>query len=122
MDIEAAFYGFLNDNANISNYFEDISPLVRPTNFPCITYTFIAKPRHHEIDVVRARVQLDIWAKSYSDKQQGRQTVFDELNFWRGDMNGITVKSMTILSELENYENDTEIYRQIMDFKIVYEE
>ena len=67
-------------------------------------------------------MQLDVWADSYSQKQQGKQILFDELNFWRGDMNGITVKSMTILSELENYENDTEIYRQIMDFKIVYEE
>lgn len=122
MDIEQALYNFLSGNTNIDNYFESVAPLKRNTPMPSLTYTFISKPRHMEIDVVRARVQLDIWADSYSGKQQGRQIVFDELNFWRGDMSGIKVKSMTIMSELENYDDDLDIYRQIMDFKIVYEE
>ena len=120
MNIEAAFYQFLNNNSAVTDFFNDIEPHKRTKPLPMLTYRFISYPGIYEVGLKFPRVQFDIWGNTYSEIKQGRVLMLDELHDWRGNMNGVSVKNIVLMSEQEDHEEELDIWRQIMDFKIIF--
>jgi len=124
MDIEAAFYKLLNTNTAITDFFEDIEPLERTSNLPCLSYQFISHAKKYMSNTHRPRVQLDIWGKRYSHIKQGRNIINQEIDDWRGTWEGFDIKLITKMGETENEQiyEDLKVFRQTMDFRIIYQE
>ncbi len=119
--IESAFAHLLINNDNINNFFEDIEPHIRTDSLPMLSFRFIAYAGNYVSDTHSPRVQLDVWGNTYPEIKQGRQIVMNELHDWRGDMDGYAVKNIVNISDLESYNSDMKIWREIMDFRIIYQ-
>lgn len=55
------------------------------------------------------RFQVDIWAKTYNECKQLKKQVLDSL---------IGFKSSNNIFCMDDYESDTELYREMIDFKL----
>lgn len=124
MDIEAAFYKLLNTNTEISNFFQDIEPLQRTNNLPCLSYQFISHAKKYMTNTHRPRVQLDVWGSTYAQIKQGRTLLTDEIDDWRGSWEGFNIKNIVKMGETESEQiyEDLGLFRQTMDFRIIFQE
>ena len=89
-----------------------VHPLVLPQEsaYPAITYQNITDVPHNHLkgssSTVNARVQVDIWAKSYKEAKDLYQSV-------KSAMSGSLV-----LGTNEFYEKETRLYRVSIDFSV----
>lgn len=97
-----------------------------PPELPALVYQRIATRRPVSYDgpsgFVRARVQLDIWSKSYGEARTIAGAVRRALLGYRGPMGGLEVAIPDQASDLDLFEPDTGLYRVSMDFIIWHEE
>lgn len=124
MDIEAAFYKLLNTNSDITDFFEDIEPIQRTDNLPCLSYQFISHAKKYVSNTHTPRVQLDVWGSTYAQIKQGRTIVTEQIHDWRGKWEGFNIKNIVKMGETETEQiyEDLGLYRQTMDFKIIFQE
>ena len=122
-DIESAYYSLLNSNDAINNFFENIEPLKRTDPLPMLAYQFISHPDNYVAKAKYPRVQHNIWGERYSQIKQGKSILVEEIHDWRGNLDGIPVKNIVKIgdSEREEHNDDLEIWRQIIDFRIIYQ-
>jgi hypothetical protein len=105
------------DKLNELNY--PIYPIKLPQNasYPAITYIVVADNGQQDItqNSVYARdvrVQVDVWAKSYKEVKTIKAQVWAKL---------VELKANNLMA-VDGFESDTELYREIIDFKILNKE
>ena len=92
-----------------------IYPLIKPQDVgtPYITYQVINDNSNQCIEGIvyqnDARFQLDCWSTKYSEVKAIKEAVISAL---------IGFKSSNSISNMDDYEPDTKLYRQLIDFKL----
>lgn len=127
--IESALWQFLVSNPGVYALVGNrIGPMKLPRNpkFPEVTYQVISssRPYVHEgaAGLTTKVVQYDVWAKSYQECKSVAKALREALEGYRGTMDGVTVYAVFLLSQLDDYDQETGIYRQTMDFEVSYKE
>lgn len=98
----------------LSGITDKVTPLMLPQNatYPAITYFNVTPvPINHlkgESDTQNARIQVDIWAESYSEVK----SLYLEV---KTSMSAI---SSLFLGANEVYEDETKLYRLSLDFSV----
>lgn len=113
---ESQVYSLLKNNATLNTLISGrIYPLVAPQNvsYPYMTYQVVSGIRMQclkgNIYQGNFRFQIDVWGKTYSNVKAISEAVKDCLVGFL-DSNSINI--------MDGYENETQLFRQIIDFKI----
>ena len=116
MSIETQLVARLKANANLVALVVDrIYPLTAPQNVvkPYITYQIINElgmqcmsGNTYQEDV---RVQIDCWSLSYGQVISIKDEVKSSIALW---------KASSEVSTMDGYENDTKLFRKLIDFNI----
>jgi len=116
MSIESDLYTRLKDDSGVSALVGTrIYPLMAPQNVinPYITYQVINDNSNQCIggSVYQndTRFQIDCWSTKYSEVKAIKEAVLSSL---------IGFKSSNSINNMDDYESDTKLYRQIIDFKL----
>ncbi len=118
--LEAKLYTALSGSTKItvtSSVSTRIYPLVVPqeSKLPVITYTRISGGQQNDLfgysGIENPRIQIDCWAETYKEVKTIAENVHSVLN-------ATTTFKAILISDMDFYENDIEIYRESMDFKI----
>ena len=114
--IEIDLRNQLKNNLDVSNLVGTrIYPKVAPQNAPTpyIVYSFINNNNEQCIGGAiyqkDSRVQIDCWSKQYSKSIKVREAVVNAL---------VGFKSSNSINTNDDYEADTELYREIIDIKL----
>lgn len=90
--------------------------------FPLIVYKRISGPRQytHEGDslLIEPRIQLSIWAKTYTDVEDTTLQAKAALSGWRDDSVG--VQHCFLVFELDEWEEVSGLYRMLFDAQVGY--
>lgn len=116
MSIEADLVAHLKADSAISNLVgARIYPLIAPQNVtdPYITYQVVSDNSNQcmsgESYQNDTRFQLDCWSTKYSEVKAIKEAVLSAL---------IGFKSSNNISNMDDYEPDTKLYKQLIDFKL----
>jgi len=116
MSIESDLYAHLKNDSGVSALIGTrIYPLMAPQNVidPYITYQVVNDNSKQCIggSVYQndTRFQVDCWSKKYSEVKAIKEAVESAL---------IGFKSSYAISNMDDYEPDTKLYRQLIDFKL----
>jgi len=116
MSIESDLYTHLKNDSGVSDLVGTrIYPLMAPQNVinPYITYQVISDNSKQCIggSVYQndTRFQLDCWSTKYTEVKAIKEAVLSAL---------IGFKSSYAISNMDDYESDTLLYRQLIDFKL----
>ena len=101
-----------------------IYPLILPQNptYPAIRYQQISSIRTHamgqDAPIVRVRMQLDVWGKTYAEARSLAGEVYTQLGRFRGTVAGVEVLDALQDNEIEGYESDSETRRITQDWSL----
>jgi hypothetical protein len=116
MSIETDLYTHLENDVAVSALVGDkIYPMKAPQNVtsPYITYQVINDNGNQciggSIYQNDTRFQIDCWSKTYSEVKAIKEAVISSL---------IGFKSSYNMSNMDDYEPETKLYRQLIDFKL----
>ena len=116
MSIESDLYTHLKDDAGVSALVGvKIYPMKAPQNVtsPYISYQVINDNGNQcmsgEVYQNDTRFQIDCWSTKYSEVKAIKEAVISAL---------IGFKSSNSISNMDDYEPDTKLYRQLIDFKL----
>lgn len=126
--IEDGLYSLLSSNADVAALCGTrIYPLILPADpvLPCITYQRISTVPQYTMDgptgFITARVQIDLWADSYSSAKALASAVQAVLDGFTGTLsNGVLVLDIRIDGALDAYEKDARLYREQTDFIVQF--
>lgn len=97
-----------------------------PPDLPALVYQRIATRRPVNYDgpsaFVRARMQIDVWSRSYGEARTIAAAVRRALLGYRGAVGSVEVAIPEQPTDLDMFEPDTGLYRVSMDFYIWHEE
>lgn len=105
--------------------------LKQDTELPAETYQVITSVREHAMGAdpghVHARVQIDIYDRTYAGTASGGRHVRDALSRYNGTATGVVVQDVFVDNErdsfVENLEDaDRRVWRRTLDFMIHFEE
>jgi hypothetical protein len=102
--------------------------LVLPQNpaYPAISFQQISATRTHAMGsdgpLVRVRVQVNSWGRTYADARTLAGEVLTRLNRFKGESGGIQVLDVLLDNELDTYEMDADVRRVVQDYTIFVEE
>jgi len=116
MSIESDLVSHLKNDSAITDLVENrISPLMglQNTAYPFITYFVVSDISNQCIggSVYQndTRFQIDVWDTKYSKVKAIKEAVLSALKGF---------KSSYAISNMDDYEPDTKLYRQLVDFKL----
>lgn len=118
--LEAKLYTALSGSTKItitSSVSTRIYPLVVPQQsvFPAITYIRVSGGQQNDLfgysGIENPRIQIDCWAETYKEIKTIAENVHTV-------MNAVTTFRAILISDMDFYESDVELYRESMDFKI----
>jgi len=116
MSIESDLVAHLKNDSGVSALVGTrIYPLMAPQNVinPYITYQVVNDNSNQcmggEVYQNDTRFQLDVWSTKYSEVKAIKEAVLSAL---------IGFKSSNSISNMDDYEPDTKLYRQLIDFKL----
>lgn len=129
MTIDAALYSRLTDAAG------DLRPLVStrvyPVRFPqdvthpCVTYQRISEQRYpamgSDAEIVDTRFQVDGWATTYDQMRSLSSAIIERLQRWTS-ATPVVVQDTFIISANDEYDDQAELYRALVDIRLIYEE
>ncbi len=96
--------------------------LPQQPNVPCISYAVIASARFHAwtgpLELVRTRVQFDAWATNYSEVVAVADALRLRLDGYKGPAGAGEIQGAFFDSERDLFEQDAELYRRSMDYRI----
>jgi hypothetical protein len=129
VSIESNLYSFLSGKAAVTALVSTrIYPLKLPQGYslPAISYQRVSSPRLYALSGttgrLRARIQLDCWADTYSAVKGLADAVRGELNGHTGTFGSSTVDSLTLDAERDGFEEDTEVFRVLQEYIISHTE
>jgi len=118
--LESKLYTALSGSSKItvtSSISTRIYPLIVPQQsaLPAITYARISGGQENNLSgyssIENPRIQIDCWAETYKEIKTIAENVHTVLNT-------TTTFSAILISDMDFYEDDVELYRESMDFKI----
>lgn len=127
MTLRQALHAFLRDEVNVSVH--DARLPVRPM-MPALVQSFISATStqtHSGPDsLVERRVQVDAYADNDKEVDQTATTVMHVLDGFRGDMNGVDIGSIFLISDFDHDPQEIKggqvRYRRSLDFAVSYQE
>ena len=126
-----AIYSRLTNDATVSGL---VSARVYPfaavpqsPTYPYVTYqqiNLVERSRSMTGDdgLRKDRVQVDVWADSYSGMAALANAVNDALNRWSGTEAGVTIQGSYHEDARDLHEDDLQIYRRSLDYEIAWNE
>lgn len=127
--LEASMRDYLIADAGVSQQCVGrISAIDRFQNsvVPAITYQRISGVRNDNLDgpsgLVRARIQINCWAKLYEQCKDLARAVRIAMNSFNGSQYGTTGIATTLLNDMDDDDPQAKLKRVIMDFEIFYNE
>lgn len=130
--LEEALFTYLSaDPAVYALVEERIYPFRLPEGclLPAIAWQRISSSRTYTHDpfedtsaFVRARIQFSCWAIAPLQAIQIGEAVLLALSGYTGDMAGQLIGASSAELELDEYEQQTKLYRRVLDFFISYED
>lgn len=105
-------------------------PLVLPQQgellFPALTYQRISAPRDSTHDgpegLVRARVQIDAWARTFAEAKRLADAVRLALDGFKGHAGDVVVDRMYLDGDRDFFEGDAQLYRVTQDWFVWHRE
>ena len=134
MDFFESLNSFVLENAQIRQVVGDrFYPLILPQNtaLPAVIYMPVSANYGAALRVssgfVRQRVQFSAYDKTYGKARKISRIIKNVFQDYRGDMNGIAVQAVHILSDVIIFGNtqkqfDTEEYVSALEFEFNYTE
>jgi len=129
MEAEEAVRTILTDDANVA---AQISTRMYPARLPqgvtlpAIVYQRVSAMRLNDLSgpsgFARPRVQLDLWASTYSGVKTLARVVRQALDGYSGVVDGFGVADAIIDSELDLYEPGVDDYRVVQDYFVWHDE
>lgn len=75
-----------------------------------------------DAQIVRSLYQIDAWARTKTTALQLSAAIVAAINKATGQLGGQPVELVTLESEISDYDDDTDTYRQILNFNIYHHE
>lgn len=129
MSFETTIFSRLSGFAGLSSLVSSrIYPNTLPQNptLPALTFRRVStvpfSAMSNDTGVTRCRLQVDVWARKYSDLDAVGDQVRQALQRWRNTGAGTEVLSSFYLNAVDLYEPENEIHHRAMDFEIDYRE
>lgn len=105
-----------------------IYPVRVPQNavYPLVSYNRVSGQRIYAFGIatglVVTRMQVSSWDKSYSGVKAVAEQVRLALSNYAGVSAGVTIDDISMISDIDLYEEDTKIFQVAGDFSIDYRE
>ncbi len=100
--------------------------LPQKPNLPAVAYTSVSIERVHALQkdtgFVKHRFQFSCFAKTAKEATGTATLIRSELSDFSGNMAGLNIGGVLIISETADYEKDTELYSVKIEFEFQYEE
>lgn len=127
--IEEGLYIHLTTDSDVNNLISTrCYPVKLPQGFslPALTYQRISGYRSYDLQGHTGRgiprFQIDCWAGTYSAVRDLANKVRLALNGVNGDMGGENVEGVELVGDRDDFDEQTEYRRVIMEFKIPHKE
>ena len=98
-------------------------PLIMPQNttMPAVVYQRVTGERIHHLSGVSGRatpsIQFDIYSDSYSEAKSVADALRGVLDGYQGIAGAITVDSTLLIEELDGFDDETDYYRIMQEYK-----
>jgi hypothetical protein len=129
MRLEEAAYAYLISQPAIhAKIAERIYPLILPQKcrFPAVAYTLVSAIRapalQKDTGYTRAVLQFSCHAKSYSEAVMVTHLLRKALQDFSGNMDGLNIGSVLVVSEMVDYEPKTDTYSAAIEFEFHFNE
>lgn len=128
--LEDGLYSVLSGEATVTAQVGTrIYPMRAPQNatYPLAVYQRITGGRDavHEDSSTRfaeARFQISVWAKTYRAAKVAAKAVVDFLHERTGAMGGTTHTATFVEDEIDDQDEETGLFRTILDVRVLHEE
>lgn len=130
--LETALFTYLSTDPDVSSLVGNrIYPYRMPEGcqLPCISWRRVGASRiytHDSFDEtapwVAARVQFDCWAITALEAVRIGEAMLLALSGYAGDMSGQLIGASSAELEMDLYEDQTKLYRRVLDFRLMYED
>jgi len=128
MTVEADIFSRLSSYTGLSALVSTrIYPglLKQNTTYPAVSYRRVSSERPSvmaaDTGIVRARFQFDIWSNHYGDMISAKEQLRLALQRYRGTAT-VQILGTFILTDLDLYEEETQIHHGVVDVEINYRE
>ena len=129
MTIESVIFDRLSTHAGLSAL---VSTRVYPggkmpqnTEYPALTYGWVSSERisamGSDTGIVRARLQVDVWAETYLSVRATAVQVRAALKRW-STTTGVTIDDIFMLNDLDLDEPLADLRHAAIDFELIYRE
>lgn len=111
-----------------ANGISRIYPLVLPqkVTYPAVTYQKIAGEWEHSMGgdsgFTSPDYQFNIYAKSYAEAKDTAKTLRLVLQNLSAEIGGMYIQAVLIENEFDDYEQETELYSVLIEFRIFYKD
>lgn len=109
-----------NQTSAANRVYPTLAPEDAP--YPRIVYQQISAVRMHAMGqdgpLVRVRMQVSAWGKTYADTQTLAAEVRARLNRFRGIVDGTQVQDVLLDNELDDYSPEAQARRVIQDYTL----
>jgi len=111
-----------------ANGISKIYPLVLPqkVTYPVLTYQKIAGEFEHSMGgdsgFAYPDYQFAVYAKTYAEAKETAKTLRCCLQNLSAVINGIHIQAILIENETDDFEEDTDIYSVILEFRVFYKD
>lgn len=129
MTVEYGLVQILEDDATFGGIAGDrIYPhrLPQTPTFPAVTYARVSGVRVKVLKglsgLARPTFQFDCWAESYTTVKTLADAVRGAFDGFQGTLDGDTTYRVQILNEVDNFEEELDIYRVIQDYEVFHRE
>ena|SRR5215216_5372686 len=132
MAIEDALAAFIANQATLTDvlgaeirYFPIVNK-TQPPIYPYITYQHISTRRDPNHDgkngFAITRIQLTLWAQSYSAISDLAIRLWALLYGYKGIWGSIRIDAVFVENEIDEYSSETQIYQRVLDLLIQHSE
>jgi len=111
-----------------ANGISRIYPLILPqkATFPAVTYQKIAGSWEHSMGgdsgFASPDYQFTCYAKTYPEAKETATALRLIMQNLSAVINGIYIQAVLIENETDDYENDTELYSVLLEFRVFYQD
>ena len=103
-----------------------VSPAKHDKTYPCITYNKIGRTSYYTNDgnskMAREVWQISAWDDTYAGAEALKADIKNVIDSYGGTQSPLIIRTVFDLNENDLYEDDTEVYQNIIDFEFLFEE
>ena len=120
--LEEAMFQFLRDHPDLEGIIGTrVFPLRMPhdTKLPAITFSRISAVRemthNGNSHLARPRLQFNCWSEDYLEAKELAHKLMNILHGFSGEVDGITIRSVTVDLEFDIFDDATNLYQTLLD-------